>query len=53
MSRRRKEAPMPASALGLMMFFERDISKFRVKPIYVIIAALGFIITSGILLLFS
>ena len=52
-SRRRKEAPMPASALGLMMFFEKDIAKVKVKPLYVVLATVGFMVLSAVLLLFT
>jgi len=37
--RRRREAPMPQSAAGLLRFFEEDIKGLKIKPEVVLILA--------------
>jgi len=46
---RRREAPMPASAVGLLMFFEEPSSKIKVKPLIIVLLSIVFIIVSGLL----
>ena len=37
--RRRREAPMPASAAGLLRFFEEESRGFKVRPEIILILA--------------
>jgi len=50
--KRQREAPMPASTLGLLMFFEEPSSKVKIKPAYIIGFTIFFILISGLLLIF-
>jgi len=46
MSRRKREAPPPASAAGLLTFFEDSISGIKMNPTYLIIGTAVFIAAS-------
>ena len=37
--RRRREAPMPASAAGLLRFFEEESKGFKIRPEIILILA--------------
>jgi len=42
-SRKRKEAPLPASAAGLLRFFEEESKGIKIRPEVVVIAAAALI----------
>jgi preprotein translocase subunit Sec61beta len=46
MSQRKREAPPPASAAGLLRFFEDSISGIKVNPMYLTIGTIVFIAVS-------
>jgi len=46
MSQRKREAPPPASAAGLLRFFEDSISGVKVNPIYLTIGTVVFVVIS-------
>ncbi|MDP7981701.1 MAG: preprotein translocase subunit Sec61beta [Conexivisphaera sp.] len=46
MSKRRRQAPMPASSAGLMVFYEEDTSKIKVRPELIIALSIGLIVAS-------
>jgi preprotein translocase subunit Sec61beta len=50
MSKRRKQAPMPASSAGLMVFYDEDTSKVKVRPEVIIALSIGLIVASIALL---
>lgn len=50
--RKRREAPMPASAIGLLMFFEEPSSKLKIKPTYILFLSITFLVISGLLIIF-
>lgn len=47
--RKRKEAPIPSSAAGLLRFFEEETKGFKIPPIVIII--LSFTLIAAILIL--
>lgn len=51
-TRRRREAPLPASAAGLLRFFEEETRGIKVSPLYVIIGTIVFITLSLLIRLF-
>ncbi|MGC8555399.1 MAG: preprotein translocase subunit Sec61beta [Conexivisphaera sp.] len=50
MSRRRRQAPMPASSAGLMVFYEEDTSRVKIRPELIVAISAGLIAASLILL---
>lgn len=46
MSRRRREAPMPASTAGLLRFFEDSLSGISINPVYLVVSTIIFIAVS-------
>ncbi|MEM0056977.1 MAG: preprotein translocase subunit Sec61beta [Candidatus Geothermarchaeota archaeon] len=48
-TRRRREAPLPASAAGLLRFFEEETRGIKINPMYVIIGTIAFIVLSLLL----
>jgi|Deesub1362B_J571_1020462.scaffolds.fasta_scaffold00003_538 preprotein translocase subunit Sec61beta len=51
-SRRRKEAPPPATMAGLLRFFEDSTAGVRIQPTYIIILTVLFLVLSFLLLYF-
>ena len=47
-ARRRRQAPMPASAAGLLRFFEEETEGVKVKPEVLVAAAIGLIVVVAI-----
>ncbi|MEM2928625.1 MAG: preprotein translocase subunit Sec61beta [Nitrososphaerota archaeon] len=47
--RKRKEAPIPSSAAGLLRFFEEETKGFKIPPIIIIV--LSFILMAIVLIL--
>ena len=52
MPERKKEAPPPATAAGLLRFFEDETSGIQIEPTYIVIATVMFIVISFILRFF-
>jgi preprotein translocase subunit Sec61beta len=44
MSRRRREAPMPATSAGLLRFFEEEGKGLKLRPEVVLIAGIALIV---------
>lgn len=52
MPERKKEAPPPATAAGLLRFFEDETLGIQIEPMYVVVGTIIFIAISFILRLF-
>jgi preprotein translocase subunit Sec61beta len=52
MPEKKKEAPPPATAAGLLRFFEDETAGIQIEPTYIIIGTVVFIIISFIMRLF-
>lgn len=50
MSRRRRQAPMPASSAGLIVFYEEDTSRVKLRPEVMMALSVALIALSVILL---
>lgn len=51
-TRRKKEAPPPATMAGLLRFFEDSTAGVRIPPTYLIIVTVLFVVLSFLLLYF-
>ena len=49
MPEKKKEAPPPATAAGLLRFFEDESSGIQIDPMYIIVGTIIFIVISFIL----
>lgn len=47
---RRRGAPMPASSAGLIVFYEQDVSRLKLRPELIVALSVGLIIVSIALL---
>lgn len=52
MPERKREAPPPATAAGLLRFFEDETSGIQLEPIYIVIATVVFIAVSMLIRFF-
>ncbi len=52
MPERKREAPPPATAAGLLRFFEDETSGIQIDPIYIVIGTVAFIVVSMLIRFF-
>lgn len=52
MPERKREAPPPATAAGLLRFFEDEASGIQLEPIYIMIGTVVFIVVSMLMRFF-